>query len=188
MSIKRVISHTLLGLACFGMIIPRACIYAEQPAAAAITDIALAAQNTLQGRVLDARGRPVPHANISLQNRESTVVKTQTDEAGSFNVQSLQGGVYHLSVGKLGRNVRVWAPNTAPPTALDGLTVTLGTVQRGQGCTADSCTGTCGGTCAACGGGAMGFLMNPLVIGAAVAAAIAIPLAVSNNDDDDDAS
>ena len=86
-------------------------------------------------------------------------------------------------------NVRLWAANTAPPSAVAGFTHVDGAVQRGQ-CTVDSCTGTCGGTCGACKGkcGPLGLLMNPWVIGAAVAAAIAIPLAVNDDDDDFDAS
>lgn len=188
MRINKAIQRSMLVLACVGMIIPRSCLLAQQPTESVITDIALSAQGALQGRVVDAQGQPVSSANVQIMTKEAVVVETQTDAAGTFNVNSLRGGFYQVNINNVNQNVRMWAPGTAPPTATDGLTVTLGTVQRGQGCTVDSCTGTCGGTCAACsGGGALGFLMNPFVIGAAVAAAIAIPLAL-NDDDDDDAS
>ena len=187
MRINKSIQRSILVLACVGMIIPRSCLLAQQPATPVITDIALSPQGLFQGRVVDAEGQPVSGAKILMATNDTVVVETESDPSGAFNVNSLRGGFYQLAVGNVNQNVRVWAPNTAPPTATEGLTVTLGAVQRGQGCTVDSCTGTCGGTCAACSGhGALGFLMNPFVIGAAVAAAIAIPLALNNNDDDDD--
>jgi hypothetical protein len=190
MRINKAIQRSILVLACVGMIIPRSCLYAQQPATPTITDVALNPQGSFRGRVVDAEGQPVAGAKIVMATSDTVVVETQSDPRGSFNVNSLRGGFYQLAVGNVRQNVRLWAPNTAPPTAAtEGLTITLGAVQRGQGCTVDSCTGTCGGTCAACSGhGAMGFLMNPFVIGAAVAAAIAIPLALSSDDDDDDAS
>ena len=186
MRINKALQRSMLVLGCVGMIIPRSCLLAQQPAESVITDIALNAQSVLQGRVVDAQGQPVSGVNVVMKANETIVVETQTDVSGEFNVNSLRGGFYQLSVNNVSQNVRVWTPNTAPPTATDGLTVTLGTVQRGQGCTVDSCTGTCGGTCAACTGcGPLGFLLNPFVIGAAVAAAIAIPLALNDDDDDD---
>jgi hypothetical protein len=53
------------------------------------------------------------------------------------------------------------------------------------------CGPECGPPCAApCGpcGGCFGFLTSPWVIGGVIAAAIAIPLAVANNDDDENGS
>jgi hypothetical protein len=189
MRINKALQRGMLVLACVGMIIPRSCLLAQQPTKSTITDVALDAQGIFQGRVVDAQGQPVTGINVLMKTDEAVVVSTQTDAAGAFQVNSLRGGFYQLHVASSAKNVRVWAPSTAPPSATEGLLVTLGDVQRGQGCTVDSCTGTCGGTCAACGGGgALGFFTHPFVIGAAVAAAIAIPLAVSNNDDDDDAS
>jgi hypothetical protein len=68
---------------------------------------------------------------------------------------------------------RLWAEQTAPPAANDGVLVVHGD---------DAVRGN---SCNPCGGGLLGVLANPWVLAAIVAAAIAIPLAL---DDDDDAS
>ncbi len=152
-----------------------------------IADIALDEAGSLRGLVVGGEGQAIAGAPVIMTQGDAKIVETATDQMGQFSVQSLRGGVYEMQVNADRFNVRVWAPQTAPPTATTGFTYVLGTVQRGQ-CTEDSCTGVCGGTCGAAGafgGGPLGLLMNPWVIGAAVAAAIAIPLAL---DDDDDAS
>ncbi len=179
-------------LATVGFVIPRPCL-AQIPARqvssappAKISDVVLDKDGALAGVVISAQGQPVPGAPIRISQGDVTLVNTSSDEKGRFNIRSLRGGGYQLAVGNQRLNMRIWAPGTAPPTATRGVTVVAGDVAHGQGCTAESCTGACGGMCGA--GGPLSFLMHPLVIGAAVAAAIAIPLAVSNNDDDDNAS
>jgi hypothetical protein len=148
-----------------------------------ISDVALNEDGALRGLIVGGEGQALAGVPIKMTQGDVTVVETATDQLGQFAVNSLNGGVYQMFVDQSQVNVRVWAPQTAPPTATTGFTYVLGSVQRGQ-CTEDSCTGACGG---ACGGGCgpLALLMNPWVIGAAVAAAIAIPLAL---DDDDDAS
>ena len=185
MRIDKSLQRSVLLLACIGMIIPRSCLaqVAVQPAT---MDVALTAGGSLSGQVVDRQGNAVADVAFQMKQGNQMVVDTRTDELGRFQVKALQGGVYQVAAAGQARQIRVWAPQTAPPNAQVNLTMAVGDIQRGQGCTIDSCTGTCGGTCAACNsGGALGFLMNPWVIGAAVAAAIAIPLAL---DDDDDAS
>ena len=153
-----------------------------------VSDVALNEDGSLRGLIVGGEGQPLGSIPIKMTQGEVTVVETSTDQLGQFNVNALNGGVYEMQVSNSRVNVRVWAPNTAPPTATSGFTYVLGSVQRGQ-CTEDSCTGACGGACGAGACGPLGLLMNPWVIGAAVAAAIAIPLALDdNNDDNNDAS
>ncbi len=113
-----------------------------------IADIALTGEGVLNGLIVGGEGQPLAAIPIKMTQDDITVVETATDQLGQFSVSSLRGGVYELQVNDDRVNVRVWAPQTAPPTATAGFTYVLGSVQRGQ-CTEDSCTGTCGGTCGA---------------------------------------
>lgn len=189
MRTPKFLERCALYLACLGLLIPRSALLAEQPTEAGqkIVDVALDSAGVFHGHVVDAGGQPVAMANVRMLRDGNPLVSTVTNDQGGFDVASLQGGVYSVQLADQTHLLRLWAANTAPPHANQGFTVATGTVARGQSCTANSCTGMCGGTCGACKGG-WGFLTNPWVIGAAVAAAIAIPIAVSNNDDDDNAS
>ncbi len=181
-------------LACCGMLTPSAVAWGEQPTAEKIVprrvvetvDVELNDSGLLQGKLVTQTGQPIANAPVVVGQSAQVIAKTATLADGTFQIATLRGGLYNVAAGGNSVNVRAWLPRTAPPLARDGLLVVQGPVIRGQGCTADSCTGTCGGSCDACGvaGGPLGLLMNPFVIGAAVAAAIAIPLAL----DDDDAS
>ena len=101
MRVNKAIQRSILLLACVGMIIPRSCLFAQQPAGRVISDIALSPQGTFQGRVVDAAGQPVAGAKILMATNNTVVVETQTDQAGLFAVNSLRGGSYQLAVGNV---------------------------------------------------------------------------------------
>ena len=151
-----------------------------------IPDVQLDVAGHLHGRLTNADGRPLARSLVQLRQQSTVVASAATSSTGEFELPAPHGGLFMLAAGGSSQPVRCWTLPAAPPHALPQLHVVQGPVQRGQGCTATSCTGTCGGTCDACTGGGfagncLGFLMNPIVVGTAIAAAIAIPLALDND-------
>jgi len=152
-------------------------------------DVTLHPGGVLLGQAVDTQGGALMNTSVVLKSGSKEVARVQTDRAGKFAVQGLQGGVYEVdSVGQ--RSVyRLWAPNTAPPAAQKGVMLVSGnSFVRGQGCGCGVVD--CGG---ACGAGVSGGTMqgigawlaqHPFLTAGTIAAAIAIPLAL----DDDDSS
>ena len=144
---------------------------AQQPAAAApvvIRDIALQAGGTMRGQVVDAQGNPCGQIPLRVVRTtdQAPVAIAQTDAQGRFDVSGLTGGVYRVETPAGAAVYRLWAPNTAPPSAVASALVVQGD---------PAVRGNLGGL------GWFGWTL----IGLGVAAAIALPLAL---DDDDDAS
>ena len=159
-------------LACFGML-------ASPLAAAPVggltpSDVALHQGNLLIGQVVDAQGVSQPMATVTLTNHKSEVAEVQTDAEGKFSVAGLQGGVYRIASNGQQGIYRVWAPNTAPPAAQQGVTMVVGQdVVRGQyGNTPGPFTSI-----------AQWCADHPIMTAAVIGAAIAIPVAVADDDD-----
>lgn len=162
-------------LACLGMLAPSSWLQAEphltstlaptapapgrQPAA---TDVALEQGGTLVGQAVDAQGKPLAHIAVALRQEHREVACTSADASGGFAVSGLRGGTYHITAGRAGGTFRLWAANTAPPSAMRAaLLVEDGVQVRGQ-------NPLCG------------CLSNPWVLAAIVTAAIAVPIIVHN--------
>jgi hypothetical protein len=140
-----------------------------------VTDVALARGGVLAGKIVDRQGAPQTGETIRVIHQGQVVATAQTDARGEFAITDLRGGVYQVETTQGAGVYRLWADQTAPPAANDGVLVVHGDdAVRGNAC--DPCGS---------GGGLLGVLANPWVLAAIVAAAIAIPLAL---DDDDDAS
>ncbi len=155
-------------LATVGLLLPSSLLAAPQASAlrtsqASLIDVALQAEGTFHGRVVDASGRAQPGVEVALVQRQQAVASTTTDAEGQFAFSGVRGGVYEVTTLGGSEAVRLWAPRTAPPAAQNALLLTGGgDVVRAQ---------------------LWGGLSNPWVLGGIVAAAIAIPLALSNDDD-----
>ena len=144
---------------------------AAGPMSSTVRDVALQEGGLLTGQVLDGAGAPVAATPVAVVDQDRAVATALTGEDGRFAIRGVKAGVYQVATAKGVTVCRLWAPRTAPPSALpDALVVNGDTVVRGA----------MGGG----GGGVIGFLSNPWVLGGIVAAAIAIPLIL----DDDDAS
>lgn len=134
-------------------------------------DVALAPGGVLTGQVVDSSGRPVSMVPVSLKTQGKEIARVHTDQQGAFRVASLQGGVYRVTASGKEGVYRFWAPQTAPPSSLNGLNlVSSGEVFRGQ---------MTGGTFASAG---QWIAEHPIITAGAIAAAIAIPIAVSDDD------
>jgi hypothetical protein len=141
-----------------------------------VVDVALGANGTLTGQLLDRQGRQLPISQIVVTNGQETW-KTYTNEQGHFRLEGLVGSTYQVqAVGQI-QIVRAWSEGTAPPQASKSLLLVYdNSVVLGQNCGAPVCGSGVGG--------AKHPLANPLIFGGLVAAAIAIPVAIHNSDDD----
>lgn len=145
-----------------------------------VVDVALGANGTLRGQLLDRQGRQLPVTQILITNGHQTW-KTYTNGQGHFRLEGLVGSTYQLQAAGQTQIVRAWAEGTAPPQALEALLLVHdNAVVLGQNCGSPVCGSR---VCAA-----KHPLANPYIIGGLVAAAIAIPVAIHNADDDDPAS
>ena len=130
-----------------------------------VHDIALGPGGMMRGQVVNAQGTPCVNTPVLLvKSGEQAVTPCRTDSDGYFQVAGLSGGVYTVETTAGVMVYRVWAPNTAPPSAVAEALIVEGEAVRGN----------------------LGAI-TPLgwaLIGMGVAAAIAIPIAL----DDDDAS
>jgi len=189
MKIKQ-FKHVVAALSCVGMLVSPGMVAASQVATTALTqaprDVVLHEGGTLIGQVLDAQGAAVVNSPVAVRSAGKEIVRVQTDQAGKFSIAGLKGGVHEVATVESQGVYRLWAPNTAPPAAQQGLMlVSNGDLVRGQNCgNGVSCGSACGSGCGGGGGGIMGWVANhPIITAGVIAAAIAIPLAL----DDDDA-
>ena len=172
----RFLRGAVIAMACTNLVLPKSA-FAEVPnaghkpavqPAATVTDVALGERGLLLGQVVDAQGAALKNAPVTILQNDKQVVTTKADAEGRFAVQGLRGGTYQIAT-KDGVSVcRLWAHDTAPPTAQGGALVCSGGALRGNY------------------GGCMYWLTNPWVIAGLVATAIAVPIIIHNRDDDDD--
>ena len=187
-----------VALSCVGMLMAPVATAATAPIAVrtavqAPRDIALHQGGKLVGQMLDAQGAAIAGATVSVTTAGKEVARVQTDLAGKFQVAGLKGGVHQVATAGQQDVYRLWAPQTAPPAAQQGLMLVSGTdIVRGQSCgTGVGCGSACGsgGGGRVLGGGAgRGGIGNwianhPIVTAGAIGAAIAIPLALEDDDD-----
>jgi hypothetical protein len=158
-------------IACFGMVLPTSAMAAAPAAAAPNSDVALRTGGLLVGQVVDQQGVAKAGTPVSVQFAGKEVVNTTTDANGVFAAKGLRGGQYQLVTPQGGSVCRLWAADTAPPSARPAALVVSGNeVVRGQG---------------GPGGAWVGWVKShPYITAGTVAAAIAIPLALASNDDD----
>jgi hypothetical protein len=84
---------------------------------AQVFDIALSSGGTFKGRVVDHTGAPMEGAEVVVTQDKKEIAKSLTDKTGSFAVSNLKTGAYTVSSGNTEGSYRLWAENTAPPSA-----------------------------------------------------------------------
>lgn len=167
-------------LAILGFCLPAVPAYSEDIAVpvrmgTVIADVALAPGGVLVGHVVDAQGNPTSATLVTILRGNREVARTTTDANGSYTIQGLQGGIYHVIAGQGVQMCRLWVDRTAPPSARHGLLVvsnpTAVLAQWGPGSTGTFLEN------------AKYAMTNPFVVAGVVAAAVAIPVAIHNSKD-----
>jgi protocatechuate 3,4-dioxygenase beta subunit len=71
---------------------------------------------TIDGRVVDGRGAPFPHATILLRqtNNRATTVTTQADGSGRFQFQNIPAGSFSIATVRSGATYTVESPDPTP--------------------------------------------------------------------------
>lgn len=96
-------------------------------------DIALQENGMLLGMIVDVQGQPASGAAVSLRQANREVVRFAADAQGRFAVTGLRGGMYEIATPRSTGLYRLWAANTAPPSAQAGVLIVEGAAQvRGQ--------------------------------------------------------
>jgi len=164
------INVALTALSCVGMLIPQAAFAA--PASVMPTDVALHANGVMVGQVVDGQGVAVAMTPVAISSAGKEVARTQSDSTGKFSVSGLKGGVYQVAAAGHQGVYRMWAPQTAPPAAQQGLmVVSQGDIVRGQ----HGHNGPFQGI-------ASWISQHPIMTASIVAAGIALPIALSDDD------
>jgi len=160
---------------------------------AAPMDIALQADGTMHGELLDQNGTAVAQAAVTLYRDQSPPRTTMTDAQGRFRFTDASSGVAVLTCGPQLVVVRLWAPNTAPPLAKPQVVIYAGGVMRGQGYgpgMSPVASEQHGGAPGAVVFGGLSLpsihpvqaLKSPLTIGALIGGAVALPLALHDDE------
>ncbi len=156
------VRSVMISLATVGLCMPQVAFAAAPTPTPPVVDIALTDGGVLHGQVVDLQGSGVAGIPVSVKAQNQEVVRTTTTDGGRFSVKGLRGGVYQLAAAQGQGVYRMWAANTAPPSAQkDAIVYTQGGY---------------GG-----GGGLKMFLSNPIVIAGLIATAIAVPVALANS-------
>lgn len=128
MKLIRLLKGLAVTAATFGILLPLPAITnaAENAAASSrqaetVRDLALGAGGVLRGQVVNKDGLPDQGATVSVIRDGGTVATVKTGENGEFAVAGLPGGVYAINSGKATGVVRAWSPQTAPPSASQGV-------------------------------------------------------------------
>ena len=92
-----------------------------------------AAREALNGQVLASDGKPLAAAAVFILRGTTPIATCQTNQSGGFSVAGLPGGLYEIRCHECVVACRLWAPQTAPPSAKSAVLLTTGaTVVRGQ--------------------------------------------------------
>lgn len=166
------LKFAMAALSCLGMLLSPTAMAAAP--AVAPSDVVLHDGGVLVGQVVDAQGVAQAMATVTLANHEREIAQVRADHEGKFNVPGLQGGVYRIASRGQESFYRVWAPNTAPPVAQQGVTLVVGQdVVRGQyGAPQGPFTSV-----------AQWIADHPIITAGVIGAAIAIPVALDDDDD-----
>ena len=178
MRCSRKLRAASVAVTCASLLVQPAVVKAEPPAASSardavqplVSDVALGQRGVLRGQLVDSSGKPQPAARVDVRRFDGQAATATTDRDGRFALEGLSGGVVDLSVAGNHGIYRLWAADTAPPSARSEILVVNGpTAYRGQ--RPLHC-----------------LLASPWVIAGIIALAVAIPVAVHNADDDESGS
>ncbi|MGD9854682.1 MAG: carboxypeptidase-like regulatory domain-containing protein [Planctomycetaceae bacterium] len=144
-------------LPCVAIAIAASATAAEQTRLSqpAVSDVVLQADGTLVGRLIDAEGRAIDGAAVTLSKNQDVVAHTTTDAEGAYRIALDRGGVYRVTAGRTSRDFRVWPAQTAPPGAQ-----TYATLVEAKGVVRGQLGGVGVGTALGIAGGVVGVTLG----------------------------
>ena len=112
-----------------GLLVPQSVFAAGE----AIADTALHDGGTLFGQLIDKEGAPQKAEQVVLRHDRRVVAIAKTNDQGRFAVGGLRAGVYQLETTRGTQLIRLWAADTAPPSAKPTVVMVSGDrIVRGQ--------------------------------------------------------
>lgn len=124
------LQQTLALIAGLGLVVPTTAFTEDraQPTARAAAapkaispDIALNADGSFRGSLIDGTKKPMANVTVTLKKDGQKVASVQTDAKGVYTFPNLAQGAYQLEVQKQLVPIRVWKAAVAPPKALKQL-------------------------------------------------------------------
>ena len=145
MKVQSFLKPALIGLVCFGLVVPQTVSAGLLPAPQSIRakskvktvripDVVLNKEGTFRGVIVDSKAGPAVGQRVVITQGKKVIADTKTDKLGEFQVKKMRGGVYTVTAAKTTRQIRVWSREAAPKTAKKvALMVDSEKVVRGQG-------------------------------------------------------
>ena len=142
---SKFLSRLAVAAACWGAVAMPTDMFAADKAAkttapktaapkSSVSDVALSEGGALVGKVVNAQGKTMDGAVVTISQGQKQVARVVTDDKGAFTVTEMRGGVYQIKAGDGTSVYRVWTAEAAPPSARpQALVVTNPQVVRGQG-------------------------------------------------------
>ena len=174
MKFAAIIRGLVVSAAVLGICLPQS-LLASTPArqSPAVVDVALRQGGVFVGQVVDQNGAVKSNTPVSLRLGDRQLAAAKTDANGFFAFSGLRGGVYQVSAAKGVAAYRVWATQTAPPTAEKGALVVSGQdLVRGNWQNHNHHRGAAW---------MKYYLCNPWVVAGIVATAVAVPVGIHNS-------
>lgn len=138
MKFSRKLTHAVVAIACFGMVVPQTILAAPQAVAPAIKarDVALNTAGELSGVVLTAQAKPIAGTPVSLLKGKEIVATAFADKDGKFSFEQVKSGSYVIAFREGTTNkatpIRVWKAEAAPANAARNLAFVSQNAVRGQ--------------------------------------------------------
>jgi hypothetical protein len=90
---------------------------AHQPLLAgadSLREVALGADNSLTGTVVDGASMPQANHEVWLASEDGRIMRTRTDASGQFKVRAISPGIYSIDTPNGGGRFRIWNAKDAP--------------------------------------------------------------------------
>lgn len=135
MSFLKFVRGAVVGLACWGLVVPHAVFAQEKNTTARtaqMTDVKLANGGVLRGRVVNAQGKALANTTVLVSYNGQVIARTNSSASGTYAVKGLRGGLHQVTAGSQSNVVRLWTASAAPKSARTEVLSVAGSVVRGQ--------------------------------------------------------
>ena len=114
--ISRILRQAAVGIAALGLLAPPTLLSAAEPPAT-ISDVALGANGTLHGQVVNAAGAVASGVEITIRQNDNVLARTTSSPAGKFEIVGLPGGLFQISTDHSEVSLRPLGGRNCPASA-----------------------------------------------------------------------